>query len=470
MEQTYRKPVNQEIFDKYITKEQYGDFKYILDEILHRRAYEFRFDPDRMEEEAQNLANNVKAIEFMTDEEHAKLDSPDTLAIFKGEEKKIKINATFYKKLEEVYNKYYPPQTAKYLLGKDMYSILTHEIYHGINYREDDGLGLVERDKMTGIITGGYLNEIVTESAATRTVKNKDNVTYQNGYMGTIGYQTTTCFTSLLANAIGVSERDLLAHALYDRAEFEGFFHRANEHSFSHEESEEHFKNILYMTSLLSHPSIGVQSQNAPIAFEHMYNTLFELAAEHMRLDDRPLSEELIGEHQFRGQRMMAIADSSLDYLVRENYVTEEERNAIYEKAGVPHYIRNIMIGSALSFARMKGIDSESIEDLDFMLANDMRKNMPKYQVGMMNVIADDYTQKAKWDEGAYLYVAKVLDKEYLRHIAPEKTEEKIGIFDPSKIKVENIGVGNILINGDQSQNKGQTGTGRDDDDSDDAR
>ena len=75
------------------------------------------------------------------------------------------------------------------------------------------------------------------------------------------------------------------------------------------------------------------------------------------------------------------------------------------------------------------------------------KKNMPKYQVGMMNVIADDYTQKAKWDEGAYLYVAKVLDKEYLRHIAPEKTEEKIGIFDPSKIKVENIGVGNILIN-----------------------
>ena len=143
--ESYNNPALQIVMDKYITEEKYGDFKPLLEEILRRRSFEFGFSLDRMIEEIQRLVENLDSIDFMTEEEQNDNDSKDVLASYKGIEKRVLINPRYYNALTEYYNSNFEPVTAKFLAGRDLYSVLTHEIYHAIAYHRDGDFGVIHK-------------------------------------------------------------------------------------------------------------------------------------------------------------------------------------------------------------------------------------------------------------------------------------------------------------------------------------
>ena len=85
----YYNPGLQNILDELITQEKYGEFKPILNEIMQRRAFEFDISLERMREETERLVSNLESIRFMTEEEIASKTTKDTMAVFKGKEKKM---------------------------------------------------------------------------------------------------------------------------------------------------------------------------------------------------------------------------------------------------------------------------------------------------------------------------------------------------------------------------------------------
>lgn len=443
--ESYNNPALQIVMDKYITKEKYGDFKPLLDEILRRRAFEFGFSLDRMTEEIKRLVENLDSIDFMTEEEQKDKDSVDVLASYKGLEKRVLIDPKYFNALSEYYNSNFEPNTAKFLTGRDLYSVLTHEIYHAIAYHREGDFGVIHKDAR-GVISGSHMNEILTESAATRSVRTKEDQDYENGYMGTIGYQTTTCFTNLFACAIGVTEKELLSHGLNDREEFEDFVLKAMRVSFSEGEAKERLGDIFRLTTLmgrLDDDKIPIQTKES--IYTQMYMELFELATDHMIFDERPLSKEVIGEKQFRAQTMASIAKSSLEFLERENYIRPGSARYMVDKAGINHNLERMIVVGLRDFVALEDIDESmySLNEIDNMLSNDMKDDPRKYQLGIRKYVYDDYTQRTQWSDGVFIYMINAFEKkmqEYERTLPPDQIKKtKKDELNSGDIKVENI-------------------------------
>ena len=412
----YMNPGLQDVLNKYITQEKYGEFKAIIDEIMQRRAFEFDFSIERMTEEIERLANNLTTIRFMTDDEIKNKTTDDTMAVFKAKEKSILIDPEYYKKYSEYYGKHFEPKTAKYLLGREMYALLTHEVYHAINYRENGDFGIIHQYK-NGAISGSHMNEIVTESAATRTTMTKSNEDYQKGYMGTTGYQTTTCITNLLALAVGVSEKELLKHSMYDRAEFETFLKDALSTSFEEYETDERISEVIIASMAIGTIEKDTDPRQKCAIYSQMYNVLFELAADHMLADKREPTRELMGEKQFRTQKMLTIAASSLEFLEREGFIEPGYSTMIVERSGMLQSVRTMQESTLRDYAVYAGMNPYrySFETLDDLVTADIRENKEEYADGFEKYIVDDYTQRTTWSDGVFIYTSNVLDKELTR-------------------------------------------------------
>lgn len=443
--ESYNNPALQIIMDKYITTEKYGGLKSLLEEVLRRRSFEFGFSMRRMEEETKRLVENVDSIDFMTEEEIEERDTTDVLASYKGKEKRIIINPEYYNALVNYYNKNFEPHTAKFLVGRDLFSVLTHELYHAIAYHKDADFGVVHKDE-NGRITGAHMNEVLTESAATRSVRTKSEQDFENGYMGTIGYQATTCFTNLLANAIGVSERELLSHGLNDRKEFDDFVLKSMQISLSESESKEKLDELYSLTSLMG----KLDDENVPIQqkeaiYTRMYMELFDLAVDHMTFDQRPLSKEVIGEKQFRTQTMANIARSSLEYLERENLIRPGSAPYIVDRAGINRSIERMIVVGLREFAVIEDIDQSKyvLEELDAMVSEDMLKDKKKYELGFRKFIYDDYHQRTNWSDEVFIYMMDAFEKkmeDYERTLPPDKLKDfKSQQTDSGDLKVQNI-------------------------------
>ena len=207
-----------QIFDKYITVEQYGQFKEIIDEILYRRAITFGFSKKRMEQECKNLNQNLKAICFY------KGESDFTFAFYSEKDQNIYINENSFHFLKEKihrrvekYHKY--NEIENDLLGLSIFSTFSHELYHAISTKQITE----ERHYQDNIIFNRTaINEIVTEAAAhlTTSLENESDV---NGYLQTLGYSDFMFFGALLACALGVSEKELYKNALNNSKEWNDF-------------------------------------------------------------------------------------------------------------------------------------------------------------------------------------------------------------------------------------------------------
>lgn len=212
-----RKKQLKKIFDQYITMEQYGDFKEIIDEILYRRAVTFDFSSQRMKEECQKLINNLKEIYF-----YKGLQTDTTLGIYDTKEKSIHFNTYSVQKLEQYISRKYQeanPYVKNIVIGREIFQVLSHEIFHAI---APDGITEKREyrsDKLNFKSNRNGINEVVTESSSniTTAVQVLDDNT---GFLLSRGYPEITFTGALLSCALGISEKELYKYSLCNRDEY----------------------------------------------------------------------------------------------------------------------------------------------------------------------------------------------------------------------------------------------------------
>ena len=399
------------IIEKYIKKEQYGNYTPILREILQRRAFEFDFSNEKMESEIQNLISNVKKIGFASKEDAETLGEFALGAYFINE-KEIRLNPTYYLNLYKALSDDYPPEIVNYFVGEKMFHTLTHETYHGINARDDGTVG-VEHINFD-MKQGNSLNEIVTESATTRTIREKDIKDLKKGCMGTVGYQPSTCFTNLMANAIGVSEKELLANSMDDYSKFKQFFFEHLPENVSETEKKSILSSLQFKMSLLGKTEwLETNQVFAKQGFEAMYTSFFELAEMSMQNDDRESNMEKIGEMHYRVQKLHSIMYSSIDYLQRENFITQEGMQEIISSQDLQEKSEKLQSIVLDEFLKYKGQDrgNRTNADIEQQLLLEGCKSAD-FAKGKRKFINDDFISQTNWDNSICQYVARTLAEE----------------------------------------------------------
>ena len=84
-----------------------------------------------------------------------------------------------------------------------------------------------------------------------------------------------------------------------------------------------------------------------------------------------------------------------------------------------------------------------SLDQIDFMLSEDMKDDLRKYQLGIRKFVHDDYTQKTQWSDGVFTYMMNAFEKkmqEYERTLPPDQIRKsKKDELNSGDIKAENI-------------------------------
>lgn len=191
----------QKILDTYLIYEKYGEFTSILSEIFQRRAYEFRFSKEHMKKDIERFCQKMDKIEFVE-----VIDAEEsTLGKYYCDDKRIVISRKIIDwLLEQVDCK---KEAGVYLT---IYEALTHEVYHVL---EPEAVSLADYSEI--------LNEIIIETAATRTTGNRTAKDNQNFRMDTYGYNTVTFVANLLSTSFLIEEREFLSAGIQGRIKLE---------------------------------------------------------------------------------------------------------------------------------------------------------------------------------------------------------------------------------------------------------
>lgn len=470
----------QEILDKYVTTEKYGKYKCFLDEIIHRRKFEFGFSESRMEIEIQRMVSNIDEICFDSEDDEITLND-QTVAAYSPKKKKIYINEKVFDEYYKYFRNNYPEEIANYMIGEKLFSALTHEVYHAITRINDLTVG-TERLDIFGNTTGTYLNEVLTESAATRTVRNKNAANFKVGYRETFGYQNTTCMTGLLAHALGVSERNLLSHGLGDFAEFKEFFLEQAPEDYSEASVESDIWNLDSKAKIANtHIANSSPKRNAEV-FLRMYKTVLELAGRDMSDDTRDPSIEVIGEMFCRALKMNTIIFSSVNYLEREGIITQEGKKEIYEdkelaklvdenrkrilgkfliykeglkpgtieynyaKRGTPLEVFKVFDDEDISSKSMKKYRNSSYDEVEQALRLEAQ-TQPRFFNYSLDIIKDDFQDIIPWENSIFHYGAKILREQKEKRIRKTGVVAKADrLFSVNETTIPTVAAGTVLV------------------------
>lgn len=396
------------IINNYITETKYGEFVPILEEILERRAFEYGFSLEQMENQIKNLSKNLNGIIFANDEIKEELGI-GTLAAFSKQRKQIFINTDSYDMLCDIYNKKYEPSLSGQLIGYQMYSLLTHEVYHAIVAWDDRNLGLMHKDEFD-MWTGKSLDEIVTESAAVRTVREKGADVFEKGYANTLGYDEITSMSNLIANSIGCSQKEFLANSLNNREQFEKFIFQKLPENMSERRKKQAINQIVFKSALI----LDILTKNQDMVypcFEASYASMFNLAQDTMKYEE-PTMED-IGAMYYRFAIMVKITKSSVENLVKKGFLKKEDSEKLLTDSQLSEQM--IGLGNTVldKYKQFKGDEFEEKrpEEIEQLLLLDMLKN-PEYVKKSNELISDDYSSKTNWDNSIFQYVNMVLKKE----------------------------------------------------------
>ena len=204
----------EEIIKQYITKEQYGNFAIILEEIFQRRAYEFNFSSEHIAEELSYFCNNIKKIEFASNLKVGKTSR--TMGVYIPAECCIRINQDYFNEFKK---------TASIQdFGERIFQTLTHECYHAIEYRHPYQ-GLSYYDPIEDEWKGTALDEIFVETAADRASTSRTSEDAQKYRRNTNGYPNLTFLTNMLSASIGTTEKELLRAGIQNRDELMTVFY-----------------------------------------------------------------------------------------------------------------------------------------------------------------------------------------------------------------------------------------------------
>lgn len=491
----------QQLLNKYVTEEKYGKYKYFLDEIIHRRAFEFGFSLERIENEIQSMVDNVESICFDSEDDEIDLDE-NTVAAYSPKKLKIYINEKLFDEYYKYFKSVYPEEIANYMIGEKLFSALNHEVYHAITRSSDKTVGIEHLDNcgiQTTICT--YLNEVLTESASTRTVRNKNSTNFKNGYRETLGYQNTTCMTSLLAHAIGVSEKELLSHGLSNYDEFKMFFSEHAPEGYG-EASVENDIGVIDSNATIANTHIkNEKPENNAEVFLRMYRTMLNLAGRHVAADTRTPTIETVGEMFCRALKMNTIIISSLNYLEREGIITPEGKKEVLEDQDLANlvetnrkrilgkfmiYKENLKPGTieynyakwgtpleVFKYFEDVEISSEAIKKYRGMTYDEVEQMLrveaqthTKFFNYSLNIIRDDFQSDVPWENSIFYYGAKILrehkEKQEEKVVSGQRTDK---LFSVNESTIPSVSINATLVGQNTTKAKQSL-----DDNDDDAR
>lgn len=480
----------EQLLNKYVTTEKYGKYKYFLDEIIQRRAFEFGFSEERMEEEIKCLVNNVEEICFDSEDDEITLDE-HTVAAYSPNKKKIYINEKLFDDYYKYFKSVYPETVANYMIGEKLFSALNHEVYHAITRVNDKMVGIEHLD-FWGIdmVEGTFLNEVLTESASTRTVRNKNSAHFKVGYRETLGYQNTTCMTGLLAHAIGVSERELLANGLGNYEEFKKFYREHAPIKNSRSSAENDIGMLDASATITNTYIVNEKPEKNARVFLKMYKTMLDLAGRHMAADTRTPDIQNIGEMFCRALKMNTIIISSLNYLEREGIITPEGKKEVlddsdlarlvednrkrilgrfliykeelkpgtleynYAKRGSPLEVFKYFDDGELTERRMKKYREFSYDDLEQALRLEAQ-TQPRFFDYSLGIIKEDFQTTIPWENSIFQYGARILREQKLKQVqAAMVTQKADKLFSVNESTIPTVSASATLVGQKNTQRK----------------
>lgn len=384
------------VLRKYITREKYGDFAIILQDIFQRRAYEFDFSEEHIADEVANFVNRVETVEFASKDD---MIFERAMGVYIPGEKSIRLSQDYY--LQDIKSK------TELEFGTKLFETLTHEVYHGIADRGEYN-GLVYSRVGETFSRGTALNEVFTETAANRACFPRGSKEAEQYRSDTDGYPDITFVSNLLAASVGLTEKEILRTGIQNRGKLmeaisskfpkEKSFDEAYKMIEKIEGSLDIIYNVRYSNKEKTETEKDLEAQLMGSSLVTLYETAFKLASYQIENDDKPINQETLADATYRY--------SKLEKIMQDSLTTFKNYNAIpfdYEQR-----ILNSVEKSQNSLAnRVAGFDAIVKQGYRITNTKDLKITTDLAKKGML--------QKK----------AKVLNKKY-GIIVPEGTSETV--------------------------------------------
>lgn len=460
----YNKAIDDDL-RRIIPRQKFGDFTVILQDIFHRRAYEFGFSEQEILEQARNFASRVHAIRFVPASE---MSSETAMGVYYPNQE-IRLNQDYYLRQESRVG-------SELEFGEALYETLTHEVYHAINdYSELGYLGVSysARDGWRGTA----LNEIITETAADRATISRTAEDAEKWRRDTDGYSDITFATNLLAASLGVTEKQLLHDGLQDRRALNNLI-MSQFPTRKHGEIAQKKYFEAFETALDSVYNIEYKSERATNqtewemkrsmlkgALAGLYDSVYELAGYQMAVDERPITQEVSGEAEHRFAKMERIIADSMQYFSKTHDFTQQDVKEIYESIkDSRNRVANQVIG--IDLLRKQG--AKITNPRDYAKLVNMARNgtifngnnpkrinerygitFPRY-IGHMeassitmdmeyssHILREDFDDGMQWDnESAAIVITKIFREDMERRGVRPKDYYKFASMDTEEIPV----------------------------------
>ncbi len=410
----YRNPKIQELLNQLVTEEQYGEYKPIIDEIIQRRAFQYNFSVDRMKNEIENMVRNLKGIE-LADEIKIEEIGEDTIAAYSSKDKTIYVGAHRFKENKAYFSDCMNENEMRWAIGHDFYHFLTHEIYHAITEHPDNTSGIEQRiEYMENAVDGTGLNEIVTESATTRTVlfmTDKDR--NRGGQMLTSGYQMLTCTSSILASVIGTSENELLSHSLNDSKEFYDFIYSNMPKVFEENEKKSLMRSVKFQADMLKSNQIFSRVDLIPSLYTQYYTTLINMAKKCMEKEQEDPTKEDVGAMYYRIAKIGSAITSSIERAGERGIISNEDKIAMLQNSTMLESFQDLKEVVLDTYKICKGneFEGKTSQDVEQSLLYDMMQD-PEYRTKRDRLYFEDAGQRGVWDNSVFQYSYNVIDNE----------------------------------------------------------
>lgn len=318
----------QSIIDKYITEYRYGDFSEILVDIFQRRVYEYRLTDEELKDDLKTFVKRVQKIQIVPKDF---FDGKGASAWYLANNKKIEISDELFKEFSERFS------GDKTRIGKEFYAVFAHEVYHAVSHKKDDEIGLSVRIPFQKNPANLVMNEAFTEVASSRTIYRRDENHLDLCTNPVSGYNVVTFAPNLLANAIGVSEREILKAGMQGNKSLEKLMC-----SRFPEDKKQDVKNLLnkFELHLQAYYKILIDDKFARTVrgkdlFKHQIceitKSVYGLNYLQMSNDKREITEELLDEFSFRNENISKILENCIQGALKSGILSEEDIDSIYK-------------------------------------------------------------------------------------------------------------------------------------------
>ena len=436
-----------------ITREKYGNFALIIEEVFQRRAYEFGFSVEQIEQEVENFVRNVNSIGFVSKEEMSGVSN--AMGVYCSGESAIKIN-------QDYFNNKFGNDFENNQLGIELYEVLTHEIYHAIS--DDKAIGRLGLSYWDGQKwKGNALNEICVETAADRATYSKTTEDADRYRRKTSGYSDITFVTNLLAASIGVSEKEFLKAGTQNRGKLSEVFYS----KFPNMDVGNFAKNDIFdkieanldiIYNLNYHPDAGIDRDMKNALFKSslisLYSNVYDLASLQIATDETKTLPEATADATYRFLKMEKIMKDSLEEFAKYGMINENDikeiqiatydyRNTIAKKVNAltnlndEKYKIQDPIVLQEQFERAKQFTFYTASNIE-MLSNNygfemVYKNIKEIEEDTKDleyteyVLKEDYDNGRQWDNVSLSIVLGKMYKEHMQNVfekSSQKTEE----------------------------------------------